>query len=118
MRISDWSSDVCSSDLALRLQNGHWIVDWVASPVAPQENTPSGTAPLPDDAIIGPSSPETEMPDASGAAVDPTLPATLPEAVAPSTASVEDPGASDTDSDRPASEMTGTETTTIGRAHV
>src|SRR3546814_164131 len=48
---------------ALRLQNGHWIVDWVASPVAPQENTPSGTAPLPDDAIIGPSSPETEMPE-------------------------------------------------------
>src|SRR3546814_14309667 len=34
MRISDWSSDVCSSDLALRLDQGEWalVVDELGKP--------------------------------------------------------------------------------------
>src|SRR3546814_3288343 len=35
MRISDWSSDVCSSDLEVRLASSHAVVA-IAVPIAPQ----------------------------------------------------------------------------------
>src|SRR3546814_2921646 len=37
MRISDWSSDVCSSDLAQKLQPGAVVGDYIVDPLPPIE---------------------------------------------------------------------------------
>src|SRR3546814_9068117 len=69
MRISDWSSDVCSSDLAARrvpmiievpsvspdaleMSNGGPPSDVVPSNVAPSDVAPSDLAPAPDEIVV------------------------------------------------------------------